>query len=180
MTIVKTQDKPLNLNITLEEEIIEPAEPENNTSVVVNPEGRIIIGNQITAKKVKKRKETYTIIVAATIKGYFNIQEKKESLKELKISVQTNVWINKILDNGEPEKQINVTGENLAKIKPLIVEVVKDIILEYKNSYEFYKRLREDVDFFIKFEHKENEKLLNVVKSLLAAKTEEIEDAPLP
>jgi hypothetical protein len=182
MTVIKTQLKPLNLNITLEKEVIDKIEPDKKTNVIVNPNnGRIIIGNRITAKEVKKHKETYTVTVMASVKGFFDVKDKKENLKELKILIKGTLWINKILENGEIKAQVNVTGEKLAEIKPLIIDVIKDIILQYKNSYEFFKRLRDDVDFYVKFENKENEKLLTKIEEFLKETEEEKEeDAPLP
>jgi len=175
MTIVKTQDKPLNLSITIEEKV------QKKNEVEVNPSGRIVIGKDSllssSPKETKKDINVYTITVTANIKSYSSIKEKKESLKELKISIR-KIWINKLLNTGEPEKQINLSGENIVTMKPLLINIIKNIILEYKSSYEFYKRLREDVDFFVKIDSKENIKLTDTVKLFLENQKEENMDFP--
>jgi len=178
MKIIKTQEKQLNLNITLIEEIF-IKDDKKPQALVINPmNGRIIIGN----KKENSNKEIfiYTITLTVNIKGNFAIEDKKESLKELKISLTNNIWINKLSEDKSLKAQINASGEKIAEFKPYLMEIIKKLILQYKNSYEFFKRLREDVSFYVKFEKNEQKELILIIKELLQNKTISEEDAPLP
>jgi len=178
MKIIKTQEKPLNLNITLTE-IFSVKDDNKPQALVINPmNGRIIIGD----KKENSNKEIfiYTVTLTANIKGNFAIEDKKESLKELKISLTNNIWINKLSEDKSLKAQINASGEKVAKLKPYLMEIIRELILQYKNSYEFFKRLREDVSFYVKFEENEQKELILTIKELLQNKTISEEDAPLP
>jgi len=177
MKIIKTQEKPLNLNITLIEESLK--KEQKPQILVINPaNGRIIIGD----KKKDSDKEIfiYTITLTANIKGNFTIEDKKESLKELKISLTNDIWINKLTEDKNLKAQINISGEKNAELKPFLMEIIRELILQYKNSYEFFKRLREDVNFYVKFEKNEQKELILTVKKYIQEKTISKEDAPLP
>lgn len=166
MEIVKEQVKTLKLHITLVEDVRVDENGERHENIAgVSFEGDEVI------------EYNYNISLTASVKGFFGINNYKESLKEIEIHINDNAWIEKKQDD-KILKHCNLVSSDISKGKGLFINSIKNIIEKYKNSFDFFRYIREDIVYNIHYETDENRKLLDYVKDIIEVKDEGVIELP--
>ena len=167
MEIVKEQVKTLKLHITLVEDVRvdENGEEHENNIAGISFEGDEVIDYN------------YSISLTASVKGFFAINNYKEFLKEIEIHINDNAWIEKKQDD-KILKHCNLVSSDISKGKGLFINSIKNIIEKYKNSFDFFRYIREDIVYNIHYETDENRKLLDYVKDIIEVKDEGVIELP--